>query len=173
MPLATPMVTPQEGWRFADIQMDHTEHSSDRKPLLTKAALYNPISKSEDKRDGPNTLCQEDSIKSAEKWCSIYKNIQIFMYTKFYIFFFNVPSQMRAFSFYLFHLPSLFISPFYHFSCLYWCLLSDNSCLFNTTSFQILGFGDEKKCRRVLGMPVSEFCAQLPYFKKKEKCWLF
>lgn len=67
MPLATPMVTPQEGWRFADIQMDHTEHSSDRKPLLTKAVLYNPISKSEDKRDGPNTLCQEDSIKSAEK----------------------------------------------------------------------------------------------------------
>lgn len=67
MPLATPMVTPQEGWRFADIQMDHTEHSSDRKPLLTKAALYNPISKSEDKRDGQNTLCQEDSIKSAEK----------------------------------------------------------------------------------------------------------
>lgn len=56
MPLATPMVTPQEGWRFADIQMDHMEHSSDRKPLLTKAALYNPISKSEDKRDGPNTL---------------------------------------------------------------------------------------------------------------------
>lgn len=67
LPLATPMVTPQEGWRFADIQMVHTEHSSDRKPLLTKAALYNPISKSEDKSDGPNTLCQEDSIKSAEK----------------------------------------------------------------------------------------------------------
>lgn len=171
MPLATPMVTPQEGWRFADIQMDHTEHSSDRKPLLTKAALYNPISKSEDKRDGPNTLCQEDSIKPAEKWCSIYKNIQIFMYTKFYIFFFNVPSQMRAFSFYLFHLPSLFIFPSIFPVILVfviWQLLP-----FNTTSFQIFGFGDEKKCRRVLGMPVSEFCAQLPYFKKKEKCWLF
>lgn len=77
---------------------------------------------------------------------------------------------MRAFSFYLFHLPSLFISPsllsFFLFILVFviWQLLP-----FNTTSFQIFGFGDEKKCRRVLGMPVSEFCAQLPYFKKKRE----
>lgn len=111
MPLATPMVTPQEGWRFADIQMDHTEHSSDRKPLLTKAALYNPISKSEDKRDGPNTLCQEDSIKPAENDVPSIKIFKFLCIQNSVYFFFNVPSQMRAFSFYLFHLPSLFIFP--------------------------------------------------------------
>lgn len=95
------------------------------------------------------------------------------MYTKFYIFFFNVPSQMRAFSFYLFHLPSLFISPsllsFFLFILIGVCYLTTLAFLIPLL-FKFFGFGDEKKCRRVLGMPVSEFCAQLPYFKKKEKC---
>lgn len=54
---------------------------------------------------------------------------------------------------------------FYHFSCYIGVCYLTTLAFLIPLLFKFFGFGDEKKCRRVLGMPVSEFCAQLPYFK--------